>query len=173
MISSLCISLLINFYRTEREYKLGGAKGDLTSPNFPSNYPVGIDYQYYITVQPESRIKLKFASFDLEETTRCSYDYLSIYNGADVSSPLVGRYCGRSRPNDVVSTGNKLYLRFVSDARNVGKGFKLSWEELKKEESKEGTKNTFIYFIPLVKKYLIYMNISIFNTITCIWNKIC
>ena len=65
-------------------------------------------------------------------------------NGADASAPLVGRYCGRSRPNDVVSKGNKLYLRFKSDARNAGKGFKLSWEELKKEEPKQGNCIQFI-----------------------------
>ena len=96
------------FLLLEKVYRLGGSKGGIASPSYPSNYPEGIDYQYIITVPSGSRIKLKSADFDLENTPRCAYDYLSIFNGADDKAPLVGRFCGKTRPADFVSSGNFL-----------------------------------------------------------------
>ena len=115
------------------EYRLGGSKGAITSPNHPSNYPGNLDCSYYLTLRVGAQIKLKFETFDLEKTSQCDYDYLKIQDGGDSSAPVLGKYCGNTKPSDVTSSKNKLYLRFVSDARNAGKGFKLSWEEVKEE----------------------------------------
>ncbi|ELU12132.1 hypothetical protein CAPTEDRAFT_55616, partial [Capitella teleta] len=57
----------------------------------------------------------------------CQYDSFLIYAGADASAPEYGPYCGTDRPPDFDSTGNQLFLTFISDVSlNLGK-FSFSW----------------------------------------------
>ena len=49
------------------------------------------------------------------------YDYVEVRDGHEDDSPLIGKYCGYRLPDDIQSTSNKLYVKFVSDA-SVQKG---------------------------------------------------
>lgn len=51
------------------------------------------------------------------------YDYLEVRDGSDDKSDLIGRYCGYKIPDDIKSTGNKLYVKFVSDGSVQKAGF--------------------------------------------------
>jgi len=57
----------------------------------------------------------------VENHDHCVYDYVEVRDGHEDSSRLLGKYCGHRMPNDVKSTTNKMYVKFVSDA-SVQKG---------------------------------------------------
>ena len=74
---------------------------------------------------PNSKMKLTFAEFDLED----EYDYLYIYDGAGISSPLLTPQglTGSQIPPIYTSTAidGALTLRFSSDQLENGTGFKI------------------------------------------------
>ena len=47
--------------------------------------------------------------------TETSADYVNVYDGGSISSPLIGRFSGSSLPAPITSSSNKLYVRFTSD----------------------------------------------------------
>lgn len=62
-----------------------------------------------------AKIKAVFSAFDVELETSCSYDWLKVYNGPDINSPLLGTYCGTSVPGPFESTTGSLTFKFSSD----------------------------------------------------------
>ena len=68
-----------------------------------------------------ARLRLVFTAFN----TETAYDFLYIYDGADASAPLIGRYEGTVGPGTVTATNaaGQLTLRFTSDASDVRPGF--------------------------------------------------
>ena len=66
-----------------------------------------------------------FSDFELEAHLECAYDRLDIFDGDDDSAPLIGRYCGSTRPlpDTVVAQGNRLFMTFISDASVQRNGF--------------------------------------------------
>lgn len=65
----------------------------------------------------------RFTAFSIEAHSRCQYDYVAVYDGDSLSSPLIGRYCGTTAPDVVKSTSNKMLVNFVSDSAVAGDGF--------------------------------------------------
>lgn len=49
----------------------------------------------------------------------------------DESGQLVGKYCGKIAPSPVVSSGNQLFIKFVSDYETHGAGFSIRYEIFK------------------------------------------
>lgn len=39
-------------------------------------------------------MEIIFQVFEIEEEADCGYDYVELYDGADIKSPRLGRYCG-------------------------------------------------------------------------------
>jgi len=100
-------------------YDSGGATGDY-----------GLSQNSFITISPTgaSSIDLTFLSFDIEPSnTGCTFDYLEIYDGANVGVNLIDRYCNNNIPTIVSSTGGAITLKFHSDGFNEGEGFKMTW----------------------------------------------
>ena len=93
------------------------------SPNFPSNYPNNANCRYTIVVAPGLQIGLVFQHFSVEWHSSCSYDSLTVFDGASNASPLIGRFCGYLPPGPITSTGNMLHLQFTSDYIISAKGF--------------------------------------------------
>jgi len=62
-----------------------------------------------------AKIKAIFSAFDVEPETSCSYDWLKVFNGPDIASPLIGTYCGVSIPGPFESTTGSLTFQFYSD----------------------------------------------------------
>ncbi|KAK5640278.1 hypothetical protein RI129_011089 [Pyrocoelia pectoralis] len=105
--------------------------GELGSPIENGRYPPDLICEYKIQVAENSRIKIKFLSFDLEHDGSCNYDFLTIHNGGSSSAPLVNKYCGNKLPPPYTSTGNQLFLIFTSDWGNAEvdeAGFRLKYE---------------------------------------------
>ena len=93
------------------------------SPNYPNNYPHSTSCKYTIVIASGLQIALVFQNFALERHGLCRYDSLTIYDGANNTSPLIGKFCGTASPGRIVSTGNMLHLQFTSDFSGSAKGF--------------------------------------------------
>jgi hypothetical protein len=77
-----------------------------------------------ITFRPATAgnsVKVDFTEFATEAT----YDFLFIYNGPLITSPLLGIYDGNSLPPSLTSTatGGELTFRFTSDTEVVDRGW--------------------------------------------------
>lgn len=64
----------------------------------------------------------------MEAHLECAYDHLEVYDGRDGRSPSLGRFCGTKKPPPVVSSGNRMFLRFFSDNSVQKRGFEASYE---------------------------------------------
>ena len=86
------------------------------------------DDEVITTISPSgaTSVTLNFTSFGYEET----YDYLYIYDGPTINSPLIGQYDGFNLPNGgtIVSSGGSITLRQTSDINVNESGFVLTWE---------------------------------------------
>ena len=73
-------------------------------------------------------IEVGFTEFDVEPNASCNYDYLAIYNGNDITAPVIGTYCGTDSPGTVTSTAadGSLTFRFHSDNLNTYPGWAAS-----------------------------------------------
>ncbi|XP_077990676.1 uncharacterized protein LOC144445000 [Glandiceps talaboti] len=88
--------------------------GTFYSPGYPDNYPVKQYCVYTMTVEEDHVISFSFSTFDLRGYS-CQYDNVTVRDGPDSSSPLVGVYCGgagRQPPETIISRSNTLYLLF-------------------------------------------------------------
>ncbi|KAF3698572.1 Neuropilin-1a [Channa argus] len=104
----------------------------LTSPGYPGAYQSSQQCVWVITApQPDQKILINFnPHFDLEDRD-CKYDYVEVYNGGDELSPMLGKFCGKIAPSPIISTGNLLLIKFVSDYETHGAGFSVRYEVLK------------------------------------------
>jgi len=70
-----------------------------------------------------TNVTLTFSSFDVENT----WDYLYVYDGPDVWSPLIGYYTGTTNPGTLIASSGTLTLEFRSDCATTGIGWNASW----------------------------------------------
>lgn len=68
-------------------------------------------------------VTVSFSSFSTENT----WDYLFIYDGANINAPLIGYYTGTSNPGTVTSSGGSLTFEFRSDCSTTATGWAASW----------------------------------------------
>ncbi|XP_041364386.1 ovochymase-1-like [Gigantopelta aegis] len=93
-----------------------------------AHYPPNMDCRWEIAAPQESFIVIHFDKFELEFSEKCLADYLSVYNGADDSSSLISRLCGKRRLGEMLSSANKMFLHFLSDESVEGRGFSLRYK---------------------------------------------
>ena len=83
---------------------------------------------WVISVKKPARIRLTFGTeFDLENEEHCPYDFLSIRDGANIVDSEIGKYCGETTPNSILSSTSSVHITFRSDKSGGGKGFSLEW----------------------------------------------
>lgn len=98
-----------------------GTEGRLDHTNYGDD-----ERKIWVIRGPESSIiQLDFSSFDLE----ADFDFLRIYDGADVFAPMIGRWNTQS-PGQVRSTGPVLCVEFRSDCATTSAGWEASWKAL-------------------------------------------
>ena len=107
----------------------------ILSPNYPKNYPSGIDCRLIIQFPQGKQVQLEFRDFEVfqddqdkdddtrytaasDETNDCGHsDWIEITDNIDSSkSQTVQRVCGRTIPRPIISTGTSLQLRFRSNS---------------------------------------------------------
>jgi len=97
-------------------YDPGGSTGQ---------YSNNQDFTMVFNPDPGNKLKFVFNSFNLEYQSSCSYDYLKIYNGQNVSAPLIGTYCGTTSPGTITADNATGSLTFVfhSDYSVIASGW--------------------------------------------------
>ncbi|XP_066929338.1 cubilin-like isoform X2 [Clytia hemisphaerica] len=86
--------------------------------------------EWVIEFPAGKKISLNTKFFNLETGyPECNFDKLEIRDGKDNNAPLVGKFCGETKPPPVQSSENFLYIRFTSDAFRSGQGFELEYSE--------------------------------------------
>uniref|UniRef100_A0A5F8H493 Metalloendopeptidase n=1 Tax=Monodelphis domestica TaxID=13616 RepID=A0A5F8H493_MONDO len=105
------------------EHRLNSAEGTMASPNWPDKYPSRKECTWNISSTPGHRVKITFNEFEIEQHQECAYDHLEMYDGPNSKSPILGRFCGSKKPDPVVASTNRMFLRFYSDASVQRKGF--------------------------------------------------
>ncbi|CAG9818509.1 unnamed protein product [Phaedon cochleariae] len=113
-----------------RDCKEGGCKhdiathsGNLTTPNYPDNYPPKKECVWHLTTTPGHRVSIEFHFFELEPHQECSYDHVDFYDGPSMEYPSLGVYCGSKLPPLIVGSRNELFISFKSDSSTQKRGF--------------------------------------------------
>ncbi|XP_020614393.1 bone morphogenetic protein 1 homolog [Orbicella faveolata] len=80
--------------------------GYFSSPSFPGNYLDDMSCTWHITVPSGHTIHLEFQEFRLKDHPRCKDCFVQIFDGQDLKSPALGRFCGYMYPPLLVSSSN-------------------------------------------------------------------
>ncbi len=78
---------------------------------------------YIFSPTGASSVTLNFTQFDLEN----NWDYLYIYDGNSLSSPLIGSYTGTTSPGAITSSGGSLLVELRSDCATNNAGWTATW----------------------------------------------
>lgn len=90
------------------------------------------DYGNYedftMTFQPATAgalLTVDFSDFSVEPASNCNYDYLSVYDGQNVTAPLMGTWCGTDGPGTLTATNanGALTFKFHSDYSEAFSGW--------------------------------------------------
>ena len=76
--------------------------------------------KYHVTIFLESNV-----SRSLRPTAHSLHK--QVYDGDSTNDPLLGMFCGDEIPGSVVSSGNKLLVKFTSDSSVRDTGFEGSF----------------------------------------------
>ena len=68
-------------------------------------------------------VTVNFNWFNAENT----WDYLYIYDGADIYAPLIGYYTGTNNPGTITSSGGFLTFEWRSDCATTAAGWDATW----------------------------------------------
>ncbi|KAM7369047.1 hypothetical protein PAMP_013346 [Pampus punctatissimus] len=109
------------------DHMINSVSGTISSPNWPDKYPSKKACTWSLSTTPGHRIKLVFNEIDMEAHLECAYDHLEIFDGQDARAPSLGRFCGTKKPSPVISSCNKMFLRFFSDNSVQKRGFEASY----------------------------------------------
>ncbi|XP_041473744.1 uncharacterized protein LOC121422649 [Lytechinus variegatus] len=100
----------------------------VTSPNYPSDYPVNTKCVYHIQASVGETVELLFLEMNIESHDTCFYDSVIVYDGADDLAPEIGPwggFCGEVIPNDTLTSTNRyMTIVFSSDSSETAKGFR-------------------------------------------------
>ncbi|KAH9509836.1 Dorsal-ventral patterning tolloid-like protein 1 [Bulinus truncatus] len=103
------------------------SSGYIVSPNYPYNYPNNIYCHWIIQAGSHRRVNLSFSDIVMEGGEGCPYDYISINDGPNTSTPLLGRYCNADILPNVLSSKAFLHISFKSDGSASSRGFKAAF----------------------------------------------
>ncbi|XP_076583741.1 ovochymase-2 [Chaetodon auriga] len=138
-ITGVCIAFIV-LYFTEKDDSshveemtqsgCGGSQmlteesGIFTSSNFPNPYDNSQSCTWHITVDPDKVIHLDFEEFALEDTKLCTGDFILLQD----SLGTIGKYCGNTKPQPLVSLTNQMTVYFDSNSKTARRGFKAHYK---------------------------------------------
>ena len=111
------------------------ATGDVTSPNYPNNYPNNLEKIETIQVEQGLILSLQFTAFDIEADSTCGYDHLTITDGDGTT--LMEKSCGNTIPAAIRSTSNIVKLVFITDGGITTTGWSVSWSAVTSGECQQ------------------------------------
>lgn len=102
--------------------------------NYPEKpYLPNTRCEWHFAAKSGYAIKIKFEKFELEdeEDGSCSFDYVKITDGSDAGARSLGQICGTKSGQEFKSTGNNIWVQFVTDRIKGKKGFYLKYKRVK------------------------------------------
>lgn len=105
--------------------RLTDTLGEITSPNYPSNYDNYQECMYLIEGAPGSSIELTFVDMDIENENLCGYDAVEVWTD-DISS-IGEKFCGNTLPPVQISNSNQMLVSFTSDSNVTRRGFRATY----------------------------------------------
>lgn len=110
--------------------KLYHPQGSLTSPGFPKKYRHELTCLWEIDVEFGFKIEFTIHEIDLEQTTECLYDFLEFAHDPSFNTSFA-KFCASQHNETIItSSGHKLFVRFIADDSNNGKGFNMSYKSV-------------------------------------------
>ncbi|XP_043926958.1 procollagen C-endopeptidase enhancer 2 [Protopterus annectens] len=105
--------------------RLQKPEGTFKTPNWPDrDYPAGVTCSWHFVAPKNQVIEIKFEKFDVERDNYCRYDFVAVFNGGEINdAKRIGKFCGDSPPEPIVSEGNELLVQFFSDLSLTADGF--------------------------------------------------
>lgn len=88
--------------------------GTFVDPGDSYNY--GNNQNFTVTFYPSQaggQVMADFVEFNVELSSGCASDYLSVYNGKNSFSPLIGKFCGTASPGTITADNAWGALTFV------------------------------------------------------------
>jgi hypothetical protein len=126
----LIIGIVPEYLMTDGTFTVTG--GNFYDSGGPDNsYQNNEDYIVtFIPAIPGQSIVMEFLMFEIESHSSCNYDWLKIYDGTAVSSPLIGTYCGTNSPGTVQASNAEgaLTFQFHSDYSVTRPGWEAVFE---------------------------------------------
>uniref|UniRef100_A0A8C3AH65 Seizure related 6 homolog like n=1 Tax=Cyclopterus lumpus TaxID=8103 RepID=A0A8C3AH65_CYCLU len=111
-----------------------GPSGVILSPNWPEWYGEGEDCSWRIHVGEDKRVLLDVQLLNISDS-----DMLTITDGDEVTTRILGRYVGGSGPFKLSSTTPDLTVAFHSDPAGLvfgkGEGFIVNYMEVSRNDS--------------------------------------
>ena len=84
-------------------------------------------------------------------------DYLYIYDGASQFAPLLGEFTyGSTLPGSIVSSGNQVYLKYITDSYYRSPGWSLIYETVTVGKEVEHKNELFIYPNPVADQLCLH-----------------
>ncbi|XP_065225837.1 tolloid-like protein 2 isoform X2 [Planococcus citri] len=107
-------------------------KGVIMSPTYPGAYPKPLFCSFLFLGVSGQRVHLEFRDFDLfSGGPHCPFDYVTVYDGGDNESAVIGTYCGQHRNLIIYSSTENLFVTFDAIQRTANtqnRGFKGIFE---------------------------------------------
>ncbi|XP_044011009.1 cubilin [Aphidius gifuensis] len=101
--------------------------GSISTPMDGNTYEHNLVCEWKIQLPIGEKIFIDWQEFDIEGSKPCRFDYVEIFEGPNTDSPLIGKYCGDSKPPSQILDSNEALIIFNSDFTMSGKGFKLNY----------------------------------------------
>ncbi|KAF5295928.1 hypothetical protein FQR65_LT10359 [Abscondita terminalis] len=109
---------------------LTSPKGSIISPFYPEPYIEDTDCNWKISVSAGSIIQIVFVDLELENNEDCEMDFVQIYDGPNLNSKSLGKFCKNAHVPFLLSTTNVVRVLFRSDSSVQAKGFHLQYNTL-------------------------------------------
>lgn len=106
-----------------------------------SLYKNNTDCKYYIR-SDSAKVILKFNYFRTEEDN----DVLRVYDGDDVTAPLIGEYSGDETPEDIISSSSNLLLHFITNESIQKQGWEVEFKGVGDAYGIEEASNGFEFY---------------------------
>uniref|UniRef100_A0A8C4I7G1 Seizure related 6 homolog (mouse)-like 2 n=1 Tax=Dicentrarchus labrax TaxID=13489 RepID=A0A8C4I7G1_DICLA len=114
--------------------ELTEASGTILSPDWPQSYSKGLDCVWQIHGNEEKRIELDVQILNIRHT-----DVLTVFDGRDLMSHVIGQYLGSRERFQVVSGGSEVTIQFQSDPDDssfiLSQGFLIHYREVEPNDT--------------------------------------
>ncbi|XP_072828151.1 scavenger receptor cysteine-rich domain-containing protein DMBT1 isoform X4 [Vicugna pacos] len=121
---------------------ISSLSGSFSSPWYPTNYPTNVECVWVIHLAEKFLIELTIPSLKLEDSHGCPYDFVEVFDGRQVASLSMGRFCAGTKLT-FLSSSNIMTAVFRSDAIITNTGFYAVYSAIQQDERESaGTDDT-------------------------------